>query len=364
MSRKYNILNNVLTILFTVGSVFVCVAISNSRYSVMLKDIILFYIIGLIVATIVVTVVHETGHLIAGLLNGFSMISVKILFIRFFKENKKIKCEFCGILNSIGATEMVSKKQEGIEKRFAKFSAGGLIFSVVPLAIGILSLFIVGLPYQIFAILSVFLPVTLYSVFGNGLPTDEYGVRNDGGVLLGLKRKDDHTKVLLNLIKIQSELFNGKTPKEVDEKLYFDLPQLPEDDNAFITLLSNRYAYYLDKKDYENAKKTVNRLLTLTEYMDKPVETAIKTDALFSYCTFDFDEDKADELMYELEDYLNKYNTVANVRAKLAYISFVIKDDEQVNGFYKKALREAKKCPYEGLCRFEKDLIEGLKRVD
>ena len=97
------------------------------------------------------------------------------------------------------------------------------------------------------------------------MPASSYGVRNDGGVIYGLKRKDDVSKVTLALLSIQAQMYQGKTPAQVDEKLYFDLPQLPEDDYNFIMLLNARYLYYLDKEDYENAKKVTERLVGLVE---------------------------------------------------------------------------------------------------
>jgi hypothetical protein len=76
-------------------------------------------------------------------------------------------------------------------------------------------------------------------------------------------------KVALSVLKIQAEMYQGKTPMEVKKELYFDLPQLPEDDPNFVLLLNARYNYYLDLGDYENAKKVTARLLSQTAFLKR-----------------------------------------------------------------------------------------------
>ena len=87
----------------------------------------------------------------------------------------------------------------------------------------------------------------------------------------------------------------------------------------------NLGSVFYDKGDYENAKKILSRLLSLIEIMPSDVYNQILTEELYSVCTFDFNEKRADELMYELEKYLNNKNNVGSVRAKLSYLVYILK---------------------------------------
>jgi hypothetical protein len=189
------------------------------------------------------------------------------------------------------------------------------------------------------------------------------GFLTDGAVINGINKKHDTMMVALSLLKIQAQMYNGKTPSEIDEALYFDLPQLPEDDPNFTLLLSARHAYYLDKGDYENAKDTLNRLNLMIEEESMPKQfiPAVKADMLYALCTFDFNEDKADDVMYEIEQYLNKNNSVSNVRVKLAYILRVRKENDLFEQFYNKAVKEANRCQIKGFGKFENKLLEKFK---
>ena len=65
--------------------------------------------------------------------------------------------------------------------------------------------------------------------------------------------------------------------------------------------------------------------------------------------------------MYEAEDYLNKYNTLTNIRIKLAYLYFIVGERGSVDTFYKKGIKEAKKCPLKGYGLFETKLLDEIK---
>ncbi len=348
----------------TIGLVLLVAIISSNVYgnSRGMILIIVFYLIGAVLAGFLNALVHEWGHVIAARKNAFYIISVTVWFFRWSRPKKKLRTDYVMIGEEAGSTEMVPKGTENLAERLKKTTCGGIIASLIMTVISIAPMFMTSfLPDIVFYITAVFLPVSAYYFLGSALPMSNGGVRNDGAVVRGINKNDDSSAVTVGLLKIHALLFEGKTPSEIDESLYFDLPQLPEDDLNFIMLLNARYAYYLDKGDFENAKKTSDRLMTLTDYMPSAVRSVVKTDALYNACTFDYDESAADTLMYELDKYLNNVNTAANVRAKLAYRLYVLKEKEGAEAFYEKAMKEAGRCRIAGIGAYEKKLTEKMK---
>ena len=362
MSRKANIISYIITMVATLGTLFAAVYVCDVRYGGTMFSAVLKFIVGAIIAGIIHTFAHELGHLVAGKNNGFKFSSMTVWFFKWSRVRKKIRFDFVMMGEEAGYTEMIPTCSENMAKRLKKMTMGGIWASLIFMIIGIPALFVAALPVWVYSILVMFLPVGAYFFFGSLLPSSTGGVRNDGAVVYGVNKNDDVSKVTVNLLVIQSELFNGKTPSEVDEKLYFDLPQLPEDNPSFAMLLSAKYAYYLDKEDYDNAKKTADRMMSIIDYMPKYFEHVIKTDALYNACTFDFDEEKADDLMYELEKYLNNVNTATTVRAKTAYLLYVKREKEALDIFYNKGVKEADRCLIKGLGVFERKLFEKMKK--
>ena len=362
MSRKTNVINNILSMGLTLAAVFFVAQICNSRYTnVRFLGVIGLLLLGAILAGFVCTLSHEAGHLLAGKKNGFKFVSLSVWFFRWKKVGKKTVFEFVLPGESAGFTEMTPDGTDNLDKRLKKMTAGALWLSFFTMPVGVIPLVIPSLPLWAFAFLSMFLPLGAATFFGNALPMSSGGARNDGAVLCGLKRMDDDSKVSLAVLSVQAGLYAGKTPAEIDERYYFDVPQLPEDSLNFLLLLKARYDYYLDKGDYENAKKTTERLLSLEEYFPKSIMNVVKADALYNACTFDFDEERADDLTYETEKYLNSENTLANVRIKAAYLLYVKKEYDLIDVFYKKGLRDVKRSVLSGYGKFEKKLLTKIK---
>lgn len=360
MSKKTNVISYIITIALTLGSLFYVLNLSMEKYGGQMGETILRFAVSAIFAGLVHAFVHEFGHLVAGKKNKFAFSSMVIWFFKWTKVKKKIRFDFVMMGEEAGYTEMIPAVEEDIQKRFSKMTRGGGIASIIATIISIPSLFIPSLPAWIFSLWAMLLPIGIYYIFGTLLPASNDGVLNDGAVLYHFRKLTDTAKVMIALLKIQANMYNGKTPSQIDESLYFDLPQLPEDNLNFALLLNARYAYYLDNEDYENAKKTTKRLLSLEDYLPKDYMLIFKTDALYNACTFDYDEDVADDLMYELEKYLNNVNNATNIRTKLAYLINVEGENEGLDIFIKKGRKEANRCQIKGLGLYESKLLDKL----
>ncbi|MBO5714425.1 MAG: hypothetical protein J6R83_03260 [Clostridia bacterium] len=241
MSRRLNLINNVLSLLITVGLIFLVVFDANERFTDGAFFVVLALIGSAIVCGFIVTFFHELGHLIFGKANGFKMISFTVWFLKWSKKKGKTVFDFTWFNEEAGYTEMVATSVDKVDQGFRKMTFGGLLFTAILMLVGVVPFFLKELPIYLFVFWAMFLPIGAYVLFGNGLPMENYGVPNDGEVLRSLRKNTDTSKVTLALLKIQSELYNGKTPCEIDKKYYFDLPQLREDDLNFMLLLNARY---------------------------------------------------------------------------------------------------------------------------
>ena len=64
---------------------------------------------------------------------------------------------------------------------------------------------------------------------------------------------------------------------------------------------------------------------------------------------------------YEFEDYINNVNNATNLSVKIAYLTNVNKDVEDLDMFFKKAYKEANKEQLKGLSLYETKLLDKLK---
>ena len=130
MSRRTNVINNILSMGLTIAAVFLVAQICNARYT----GVNFFAVIGLLASGAAITgflctFSHEAGHLIAGKKNGFAFVSVSVWFFRWRKVGKKTVFDFVLPGDAAGYTEMTPKSTENLEKRFKKMTAGALLLT-------------------------------------------------------------------------------------------------------------------------------------------------------------------------------------------------------------------------------------------
>lgn len=362
MNRKTKIINIIITVILPVACLFGLLILARNVYTYKIGKIITFTTLGAIVFGILNVFFHELGHVVFGKIKGFTLVNFTFLFFSFTKNKKGFSLSFIGINDCLGSTELVSKNTKNLKNKVKFMTIGGVVFNLITFAVCLVPYFLTNLlPLWVFVAWGVGAPISLYCFLSNALPVYSYSARNDGGVLWGLKRDDDESKVMLSIYTIESLLYQGKTPSEIDERYYFDVPQLPEDSLTYLSLLCARFLYYLDTKNYEKADAVCSRFVSLYNYLPQNVIKTLKSYLLYSYCSFNFDEDKADRLMLELQGYLNSKNDVLSMLVKIAYISGVEKRKDLIDIFYLKGLNEASRLKISGLERFYVSLFDEIK---
>ena len=190
---------------------------------------------------------HELGHALFGV---FSKIHAKIRLSSIFFFFKPSSCE------------IIPKVAHGVKKRLIATTAGGLVVNFILVVFGLVALKVSAIP-SFLALL--FVPASFYLFVINILPMETGNGKTDGLVIAELIKNEDSAKVMLSVLTVQAQVLGGKPIEEVDEKLLFDLPQIQEDEPAFISLTELRAEYFAAKGDTANAQKYKSRFEQLKE---------------------------------------------------------------------------------------------------
>lgn len=203
------------------------------------------YIVAVFIGIIVEQFVHEGAHFMIG---GICKMGVKLPKIRLFKSS---------------SVELYPKGDRHIKARFLATVLAGLIFDAMLIVIGVLAFAVPSIP----AIIGFAAPYALYSFIINVVPFEYESGKTDGLVATEMIKNEPTALVLINILKIQGQLRDGKFMREIDESLLLDVPQLPEDDLNFIILTQLRYEYYLAVNNDSEAYKYFLRYQDLIQYL-------------------------------------------------------------------------------------------------
>ena len=204
------------------------------------------FTLALLLSIYLSSLLHEFGHMLFGAL-------VKISAVPKFTSWRKF-------LDAMSCT-IKPKTDKNLKSRIVFTTLGGLFVNFIFIVLGIVALTVPAVPTY----LSAFLGSSLYLFILNSLPLNLKDGKTDGLVISELAKNTDNAKVLLAVLTIQAQVLNGKPIEEVDEKLLFDLPQIQEDDQAFISLTELRYEYFKAKGEQDKAQLWKTRFEELKE---------------------------------------------------------------------------------------------------
>jgi hypothetical protein len=178
-------------------------------------------------------------------------------------------------------------------------------------------------------------------------------------VYLGLKNGNDAEKNMLSAMEIHGCLSEGKSFAEIDEKFYFDTPQLAEDEPLFAVMLDLRYRYYLDKNEIEKAADCLNRLLPcVRDYLPEPEAEKIAAEFVYIHSILQ-DLERAEECGKTCQAYLRGETVTA--KRVLAAFSAAFGKTESVAPLLEQAEELLKKERIAGVAKFEKNLLSKIR---
>lgn len=191
------------------------------------------------------SLMHELGHMLFGAI-------VKIKAVPQFKLFGSSSCK------------LIPKTDKSLKRRVMVTACGGLIINALLFIFGIVALSVNVIPVW----LALFMPSNVYLFILNAMPVELGNGKTDGLIWLELLNQTDSAKVMLAVLTVQAQVLNGKPIEEIDENLLFGVPQIREDDPAFISLTELRYEYFKAKGDEERAESYKTRFEELQkEYL-------------------------------------------------------------------------------------------------
>lgn len=194
----------------------------------------LLFIVFTLISLLTASGVHELGHFVFGLFSGM-----------------RAKLAIRSLLPSLrpSSVEIIPKREDKTKSRLIVTSLGGIIFNFLFIALGFVALFVPQVPIWIS-------PIAVFHLslfFDNALPIAYKAGKSDGLVISGLIKNTPESRVMLAVLKVQAHILAGKPIAEVEKTYLFGLPQIAEDDPAFISLCELRAKYSEAVGDTQNA---------------------------------------------------------------------------------------------------------------
>ncbi len=262
------------------------IAMFEGRAVVDIWKVVLF-VVGVLLAFYIHIILHETGHLIGGLIGGYTFVAFSIGGLCFSKETGNLKVYFEKSKSIGGYCRMLPPKNVTKES-FLAHILGGLISSLVLTVISLvlfLTLFFVDKKGYFFWALAGAFPINAYIFFTNAAVTSIGGTPTDGMLVDMMKKKTASSVATMKVLSLQGYFMGGVSPTEIPESEVADIPVVSDDDVMSAVIYSNLFYYYLDraneKKIFYYGKKIEDILPFSADFYQKDLKTSAFLTAIF-----------------------------------------------------------------------------------
>ena len=178
-------------------------------------------IFWLVVSAVLQIIIHEGGHLVAGLLMGYRFVSFRIFSLTLVRQEGRFRFRRFSLGGTGGQCLMAppDKPIDQIDTRW--YNLGGVLANVLVAGVALVLFFVCDLPMWadtwmlMMAIIGV-----IYAMF-NGWPMKITGVGNDGYNLVHLEKMPADKRLLIQMLDSNARIQEGGLPKDLPAE-YFE----------------------------------------------------------------------------------------------------------------------------------------------
>ena len=255
-------------------------------------------LVGLFIAVLVHLILHEAGHLIAGLLTGYRFLSFRVFKFTLVKTEDGLRWKKFHIAGTGGQCILELPEDQDVETvPWFWYNAGGVLMNLIImlLSIGLLRLLNPGVVG--FALLAMLAFVGLFMAMMNGVPANIGGISNDGHNIWMLWRRPAERRYFLRSLQIAGQLSRGKRMSEMPEEWTEDRPITEK--SSYLELMT------INRQEVINVLWT-KQVARYTEAGSK--YSPIKCAVLYAYeLLYNHDAEKAEGYKRQLEVHKNGY---------------------------------------------------------
>lgn len=227
--------------------------------------------IGIVIIAFIVLAVHELGHLIAGLINGFRFELFVVGPLGFKRENDKVKLYLnknLGYYGGVAATAPVDDSADN-PKKFAKVLLAGPIASVLFAGVCFVMAYLAGKPLGMIFYAGGAISIAIF--FATTVPSRTGMFFTDRKRYQRLVTPGKDQKVELAMLKIMGKFSKDGSFKNIDRA---DINVLVHDELPFVKFfgLFNLVCFQIENegiveeqtsKDYDDTSKKMSKNLVI-----------------------------------------------------------------------------------------------------
>ena len=307
--------------------------------------------VGIYIVHYVHMVIHELGHLVAGLLSGYGFISYRIGSFIWVKEEGNIHLKRYALPGTAGEVVMMPPAKKKGAYPYLLYSYGGVIgnFFVATLA---MVLFLLVRPNHVLVVmfLVLFALIGFFMGLYNVLPLQFTGTPTDGSTVRAMIEEDINRDAFYSYMSCLGLLSQGKAWQDIPRSVFFLGNDVDYSNPLCSSLMLHQIQYYYDQLDFKMANKLSLKLGTYYSNLMPSLKLELIGERMFLELVGQ-NRREVVEAYYtrSLKNYLTSSQySLAHKRICMAYEVLYEHDKERAYEIYNEAIALAEQAPYKG----------------
>ena len=307
-------------------------------------------------------IVHESGHLVFGIITGYKFSSFRIGNVIITKAKGKLKFARFSIAGTLGQCLLSPPESKDGKIPYRLYNFGGVIFNILFALICFALYWLLPQIHILSAALMVSAAIGLWIAASNGIPM-RGTVNNDGynGISLG---KDLHAlRSFSNQLRVNARMTNGERLRDMPRELF----ELPDGANARNPINATIKVFACNRL-MDEGRFAEARALCETLIADEAVlpiyKNMLTCDIAFCEMIAGECERAASRFNKELIKFMSLMaKNPSIVRTQYAHAMLCEKNDEKAKKYLESFEKIAKKHPYKGDIQSERDFLAEVERA-
>ncbi len=316
-------------------------------------------IVALIIAWHFNIIVHESGHLVFGLLTGYGFSSFRIWSLMLVKQEGKIRLRRFKLMGTSGQCLMTPPERGDSKASVILYNLGGVIFNIF---LALICLTIGAVIPDVPLLTDILMFSGIISVFNaiiNGIPMNVGGIiANDGMNALHLSKNPDAADAFRKQLLMNAAQTEGARISEMPDE-WFTLPEGADMQNVHCASVAVFAASRpLDRGDTVAAEQEISSLLHSGYNIIGLHKNLLTCDLIYCRLINDPTADVTPLLTQELKNLMRSMKTYPSViRTQFAIALFVDKDEKKAEDILASFDKQTKNFPYRQEIDVERNLM-------
>ncbi|MEN1761778.1 site-2 protease family protein [Anoxynatronum sibiricum] len=322
--------------------------------------------VTVLVAFFMTVNIHELGHLVAGKLAGYQLLSYRISIFSWDNENGKMKFSVSTNKGYSGLCAMMPPREAVSKHKQLLYYAGGIMLNcLMGVVFFISALLFPGLPERLTWLLVFLGGIGCFMGMVNAFPFISGSSPTDGKIIWSMLLKKPFSETLIRVNRMIAQLSAGVRPRDMqlNEKMNMSNEMEAEMPTSF-DMLAMIYQYYkaLDERNLQEMKLYVTVFENYLQLFPSYLLPSVYYELCYSSCVTG-EIDKAIRY-YELSGKkLQKDQDVNGMRVKAYYEYYVNRQHEAARLICQRGKAVVDQYPIRGLALMEKELLQELESL-